>query len=108
MSSHEGRACSDACTDATTELASALYRLRLEHGLSLRALAPRLGFSSHSALVDYEKGRRIPPEDLVRAYEGAFALTTGSLQKLRLAALAECAEHKVSAWLAAQNRSRPF
>jgi transcriptional regulator with XRE-family HTH domain len=87
-------------SDAAAELAATLYRLRLERGLSLRALAPRLGFSSHSALVDYEKGQRIPPEDLLRAYEKFFAQTTGSLQELRSSALTQSAERKASAWLA--------
>lgn len=76
-------------------LGAALYQCRLERDLSLRRLAQRLGFSSHSGLLDYERGRRIPPENLVAAYEREFGITTGYLRALRERALRERAEEMV-------------
>src|SRR4051812_21206274 len=67
---------------AARELGRALHRCRLERGLSLRALARLVGFAAHSGLVDYERGRRIPPEDLLSAYERAFAMPEGALAPL--------------------------
>ncbi|MER6693711.1 hypothetical protein, partial [Streptomyces minutiscleroticus] len=54
-----------------------------------------VGFSSHSGLLDYERGRRIPPENLVAAYEREFGITTGYLRALRERALRERAEEMV-------------
>ncbi|OPC80875.1 hypothetical protein B4N89_07845 [Embleya scabrispora] len=71
------------------ELGLTLYRLRLERGLSLRALARRLGYSSHSAFADFEKARRMPGEPLLVAYERLFELPHGLLLELRARALAE-------------------
>jgi AraC-like DNA-binding protein len=78
------------------ELGLTLYRLRLERGLSLRALARCLGYSSHSAFADFEKARRMPGESLMIAYERLFELPHGPLVALRSQALAERA-----AWLTA-------
>jgi tetratricopeptide (TPR) repeat protein/transcriptional regulator with XRE-family HTH domain len=77
------------------ELGLAMYRLRLSHGLSLRVLARRIGMSSHGGLAEYEKGRRIPAEDLVAAYERILGVRDCHLQELRKRALAEAAIAKV-------------
>ncbi|WP_439676791.1 helix-turn-helix domain-containing protein [Embleya sp. MST-111070] len=71
------------------ELGLTLYRLRLERGLSLRALARCLGYSSHSAFADFEKARRMPGEPLLVAYERLFELPQGLLLELHARALAE-------------------
>lgn len=81
-----------AHTPAERDLGLALYQLRLENGLSLRALAQRLGYNAHSVVADIEKGRKIPSESLVRSYEECFGLPTGSLRPLRQQAMAERAE----------------
>lgn len=47
--------------------------------MSFRILARQLGMSSHSGLADYEQGRRIPPDDLISAYERVFSLPAGEL-----------------------------
>jgi transcriptional regulator with XRE-family HTH domain len=77
---------------AQRELGLALYRLRLERGLSLRALARQLDYSAHSVFVDVEKGLRLPSEALVNAYERCFDLPPGSLLSLRQRALVERAD----------------
>lgn len=82
---------------ATTELAGELRRLRLDHGLSYRLLARRLGLSAHSGLADYENGRRIPPIDLITSYEKVFELPRGSLETVRARAFAERARRKATA-----------
>lgn len=79
-------------TPAQRELGLALCRLRLEHGLSYRVHARRLGYSAHSMFVDIERGRRLPSEPLVRAYEKHFGLAPGSLAGLRRRALVERAD----------------
>ena len=77
---------------AQRELGLALYRLRLERGLSLRALARRMDYSAHSVFVDVERGQRLPSESLVSGYERCFDLPTGSLLRLRQKALVERAD----------------
>ena len=79
-------------TPAQRELGLALCRLRLEHGLSFRVHARRMGYSAHSMFVDIERGRRLPSEPLVRAYEKHFGLAPGSLAGLRRRALVERAD----------------
>ena len=69
------------------ELGAALRGYRVGRGLSLRALAKQVGLSGHGTLVDYEHGRRIPPEHLVIACEQALGVPDGELQRLRRAAL---------------------
>jgi DNA-binding XRE family transcriptional regulator len=81
-----------AHTPAERGLGLALYQLRLENGLSLRALAQRLGYNAHSVVADIEKGRKIPSESLVRSYEECFGLPAGSLRTLRQQAMAERAQ----------------
>lgn len=81
---------------AAAELGLALYRFRLSRGLSLRVLARRLGMSGHGGLTEYEKGRRIPPEDVVLACERVLGVRDGQLLRLRDRALAERAAFKVA------------
>ena len=88
--------------DGTVRLGAILYRHRVERGLSLRTMARRLGLSAHSGLLDYERGRRIPPEDLLSAYERVFELPADRLCGLRRQALAERAAVKTAALIAAQ------
>ena len=76
-------------TPSHRDLALALYRVRLEKGLSLRAMAHRMGYSSHSMFAELEKARRLPSEALLRTYEEHFELPPRSLVDLRQRALIE-------------------
>ncbi len=91
---------------ATAELGRALRVHRLACGLSLRGMARRIGMSAHSGLVDYERGRRVLPEDLALACERALELPAGYLVSLRRRALAELAEQKLGQQEAASLSSR--
>jgi tetratricopeptide (TPR) repeat protein/transcriptional regulator with XRE-family HTH domain len=70
-------------------LALTLRRLRREHGLSMREMARPLNLAAHSAVADFESGRRLPAADILAAYERHFKLASGSLLALRQKALAE-------------------
>jgi transcriptional regulator with XRE-family HTH domain len=70
-------------------LGDVLRYSRLEQGLSLRALAKRVGLSAHSGVAEYERGNRIPPADLIESYERALALPAGYLKNLRQQVLRE-------------------
>ncbi|MBW3608494.1 MAG: helix-turn-helix domain-containing protein [Actinobacteria bacterium] len=59
-------------------LGSELRRLRVQAGLSVRALARTL-HRSHSGIVEYERGRRLAPVEVVEQYEQFFALARGTL-----------------------------
>src|SRR3954453_16702687 len=74
---------------AAAVLGAELRRLRLESGLSQRRLTRLIGLSAHSNLGDYERGRRIPPGDIVVACERLLATEAGYLQRLRARALRE-------------------
>ena len=87
------------------DLGQALHLHRLACGLSLRRLAAQLGLSSHSGLVDYERGVRIPPEDLLPAYCRALNVPSDYLGELRRHALLKAAVGKV-AGLAATSHIR--
>jgi transcriptional regulator with XRE-family HTH domain len=78
-------------------LGAELRRLRKAQGLSQRVLAQRLGYSAHSAIADYEAGRRVPANDVLIGYEGLFRLPAGSLQRRRAAVLAWLAEEQFHA-----------
>jgi hypothetical protein len=78
-----------------------LRQLRRQSGLTQRALSRPLYLASHSSIVDYESGRRLPPQDIVVAYERYFALPDGQLQRLRNEALAIRAAREAQAALAA-------
>jgi tetratricopeptide (TPR) repeat protein/transcriptional regulator with XRE-family HTH domain len=59
-------------------LGAALRAARERQGLSLRGLARRL-YRSHSNLVEYERGHRLAPLDVVEAYEAELGAARGSL-----------------------------
>src|SRR5262249_39937433 len=82
-------------------LGAALRSCRVSQGLSMRALAKQIGLSAHGRLVDYEHGRRIPPEDLLVACEKALRVDDERLLRLRHEALAELAEIRATELLAA-------
>lgn len=93
-------------------------KARLRLGIELRALRRRLGFSqrrlvqllglrAHSNLVDYERGRRIPPNDIVIACESILKVTPGHLERLRRQALIEeAAEQREAALRRLHDQSR--
>jgi transcriptional regulator with XRE-family HTH domain/tetratricopeptide (TPR) repeat protein len=88
--------------DYAAELGMALLRYRLCSGLSLRGLAHRLGMSGHGGLGEYEKGRRIPPADLLEAWVRALDVPLDELAVLHAKALAQRAGRKVQDRRAAQ------
>src|SRR5260370_34625624 len=59
-------------------LGLALRRARESRGVSVRALARTL-HRSHSTLVEYERGHRLAPLDVVEAYESELGLGAGTL-----------------------------
>lgn len=73
-----------------------LRRLRRSRGMSQRELAKFLFLRAHSAVADYELGRRIPAKDVIDAYEHVFAVP-GQLHALRAEAL----------WVRAHEEPRP-
>ena len=66
-----------------------LRRVRREHGLSQRDLQRSLHLGSHTVIVDWEAGRRLPPATILSAYEKHFGLASRELQTLRERILAE-------------------
>ena len=62
-------------------LGAALRATRVERGISLRALARKL-YRSHSCLVEYERGHRLAPLDIVQAYEKELSVARGTLVTL--------------------------
>lgn len=64
-------------------------------------MARLLGLSAHSAVADYESGKRLPAGDIITGYERVFAIPDGRLQKLRAQALAEAANAEYRAAAAA-------
>ena len=91
---------------ATLELGAAMRFHRVASGVSLRTMARRLGFSGHSHLADYERGRRLPCKEIVAAYEQTLDLPAGQLGQVHDRALAERAE-RVTAELLADENGRP-
>lgn len=61
---------------------AALRHARQAAGLSLREMARRLNYGSHSTLSEYENGARMPSELVVEGYERLLYLKTGSLVRL--------------------------
>jgi transcriptional regulator with XRE-family HTH domain len=59
-----------------------LRRVREERSVSLRGLAKKLS-RSHSNLVEYERGHRLAPRDVVEAYEAELGLAPQTLTSLR-------------------------
>jgi tetratricopeptide (TPR) repeat protein/transcriptional regulator with XRE-family HTH domain len=70
-------------------LGIALRRAREGSGISLRALARRL-HRAHSTLVEYERGHRLAPIDVIEAYEAELGVPAGTL-----VALHERARHEI-------------
>jgi tetratricopeptide (TPR) repeat protein/transcriptional regulator with XRE-family HTH domain len=83
------------------ELRIKLRQLRRERGLAQRDLLGPLHLASHTAIVDYESGRRVPAPDIIEAYERFFGLPSGVLQGMRSRALAHRAGTEARATLAA-------
>lgn len=77
---------------ADQALAFTLRQLRLREGMSLRDLVRRLGYSAHSAIADFESGRRLPSEGVIQDYETLFAVAPGLLSAQRRRVLAERAD----------------
>lgn len=73
-------------------LAEELRRLRRAAGWSQRHMATALGLSAHSAVADYENAKRLPPNDILLAYQQLFGTSTPVLNQLRADALAERAD----------------
>jgi tetratricopeptide (TPR) repeat protein/transcriptional regulator with XRE-family HTH domain len=69
-------------------LGLALRRARESRDISLRALARTL-HRSHSTLVEYERGHRLAPLDVVEAYEAELGLGAGTLIAVHEAARLE-------------------
>ncbi len=72
---------------ALADLGAQLRRIRVEHGLSLRSMARELGTIGHSALSDYEHGRRLIPDGLLARYGRLDADALASLTRARDAVL---------------------
>lgn len=88
-----------ACrSGAASRLGVELRKLRLELGISQRRLTRLIGLSAHSNLGDYERGRRIPPSDIVAACERLLEVQPGYLQQLRSLALRERARVQSEAY----------
>jgi transcriptional regulator with XRE-family HTH domain len=58
---------------------AALRNARKASGLSLREMARRLNYGSHSTLSEYENGVRMPSEAVVEGYERLLSLKVGTL-----------------------------
>jgi transcriptional regulator with XRE-family HTH domain len=58
---------------------AALRTARRAGGLSLREVARRLNYASHSTLSEYENGARMPSEMVVEGYERLLRLAPGTL-----------------------------
>ncbi|MCE6996469.1 helix-turn-helix domain-containing protein [Saccharothrix sp. S26] len=84
--------------DPATQLGRELLRLRTARGLSLRRLARLLGMTAHSGLVDYERGLRIPPRDLMSAYIRVLSPHDDGLLEVYRAALDSRAARRVAAF----------
>lgn len=61
------------------QVGAALRDARQAAGLSLREMARRLNYGSHSTLSEYENGVRMPSELVVEGYERLLELKAGSL-----------------------------
>jgi transcriptional regulator with XRE-family HTH domain len=61
---------------------AALRSARLAAGVTLREMARRLNYGSHSTLSEYEMGARMPSETVVEGYERCLQLRPGELMTL--------------------------
>jgi len=64
----------------------ALRSAREAAGLSLRVMARRLNYNSHSTLSEYENGCKMPSETVVEGYERILGLELGTLRTVLEAA----------------------
>ena len=94
-------------TSAAERLGAAIFRARQARGISLRGWARAIGLSAHSGLVDYERGLRIPPRDIVVASEHAFGAAPGSIEQLLDAALLERARARADRLNTATRQAAP-
>lgn len=78
-------------------LGAAITFLRRQAGMPQRELTSKLGLSARSNLSDYERGRRVPPPDIVVACEKIFGLHGHELQRLRRRTLDERARNSALA-----------
>jgi transcriptional regulator with XRE-family HTH domain len=58
-------------------------------GISLRKLAKRLGYHSHTTLSSYERGAVMPTDEVVAGYEQVLGLSSGTLAEALEAARIE-------------------
>jgi transcriptional regulator with XRE-family HTH domain len=70
------------------QFGSKLRAAREKHGISMRELGRRT-YRAHSSLVEYERGYRLAPTDVVRDYETALEIDPGTLLAEREHAVAE-------------------
>jgi transcriptional regulator with XRE-family HTH domain len=82
----------------------ALRAARLAGDLTLREMARRLNYHSHSVLSEYENGAKMPSETVVQGYEQVLALQAGSL--LKILETANIAQHG-DAWPKRRAHVRP-
>lgn len=61
---------------------AAMRQARGLSGVSLRQMAKRLGYHSHTTLSSYERGAVMPTDDVVRGYEQLLGLESGSLARI--------------------------
>jgi len=59
---------------------AALRQAREDGGLSLRELAKRLGYNSHTTLSAYERGSVMPTDQVIEGYERVLGLPDGPLK----------------------------
>jgi transcriptional regulator with XRE-family HTH domain len=69
----------DAMNLPEQRVGAALRDARRAAGLSLREVARRLNYASHSTLSEYENGARMPSEPVVEGYERLLRLEHGVL-----------------------------
>src|SRR5450755_1426237 len=58
---------------------AAMREARELSGTSLRQMAKRLGYQSHTALSSYERGAVMPTEKVIEGYEQVLGLQSGEL-----------------------------
>jgi transcriptional regulator with XRE-family HTH domain len=63
-------------------IGAAMRAAREANGLSLRKMAKRLHYSSHTTLSSYERGAIMPTEQVVQGYEHVLGLEPGMLMKI--------------------------
>ena len=60
-------------------LGAELRRWRIVAGMTQTELAKALGLTAHSNISDYERGRRLPPLDIIIASETALKVPSEAL-----------------------------